>query len=259
LDLIEATDGPRHPWEKARAAFFTSVVARAVGGRTDDDVLDCGAGDAFFSASLSTVIHPRSVTCWDASYDRETITRLERLYGRGSGRTEPSLSFTTKMPSSLFDLVLMLDVIEHVEDDLAFVGDIVDGCLDPNGLVLVSVPAWQPLFSRHDELLKHHRRYAPGQCERVLEQAGLRIVERGGLFHSLLLPRVATVARERVEQALGRSRPLEESGAGTWRGGSVVTTLVDTALRLDNVVSHVAARVGVSLPGLSYWALARKR
>ncbi len=57
----------------------------------------------------------------------------------------------------------MLDVIEHVEDDVGFVRDVVDGSLAPGGWVLVSVPAYQSLFSSHDRALKHFRRYAPGR------------------------------------------------------------------------------------------------
>lgn len=257
MDLIESTDGPRHPWEKARAAFFTSVVSRALGGRTGAEVLDCGAGDAFFAAELARAIRPRSVTCWDASYDDTTVARLEQQCAADAVST---ISFTRSMPTRRFDVILLLDVIEHVADDVAFVTEIVETCLEPDGgIVLVSVPAWQPLFSRHDELLRHHRRYAPGACDRVLDAAGLRIVERGGLFHSLLLPRAATVAREHAERAFGRVRPLEASAAATWAGGSLTTSIVDAALRLDNAVSRTAARAGVNLPGLSYWARAHKR
>ena len=257
MDLIETNDGPRHPWEKSRAAFFTSVVTRALAGRADLDVLDCGAGDAFFSATLRSAIHPRAVTCWDASYDDATEQRLAKRYGGEDAR--PPFTFTRSRPSQLFDLVLMLDVIEHVEDDVGFVSGIVDHCLDPEtGLVLVSVPAWPSLFSRHDELLLHHRRYRPEACNSVLRAAGLEVIEGGGVFHSLILPRFVSVVVERAERMLGRARPLVTSAAGSWNGGQVTTALVDAALNADNAVSRFTARAGLDLPGLSYWALARK-
>jgi 2-polyprenyl-3-methyl-5-hydroxy-6-metoxy-1,4-benzoquinol methylase len=268
LDLIEATDGPRHPWEKSRAAFFTSLVTAALSaegarpralssGRDPLDILDCGAGDAFFSANLTAAIAPRSVACWDASYDDATVARLQLRCSAAAPST--AFSFTRTRPNRRFDLILMLDVIEHVEDDVGFVTEIVEHSLDPDGIVLVSVPAWQALFSRHDELLRHHRRYSPEQCDRVLERAGLRIVDRGGLFHSLLAPRLVTTLRERAGRALGRDEALDSSAAATWSGGALVTSLVDAALRADNAVSRAAARAGMNLPGLSYWALARKR
>ncbi|MBX3220864.1 MAG: methyltransferase domain-containing protein [Labilithrix sp.] len=259
MDLIETHDGPRHPWEKSRAAFFTGVLERALGRRGAFDALDCGAGDAFFSATMSATTSPRSVTCWDASYDDATVARLMDRYGGASSGT--TFSFTRTMPSDRrFDLVLMLDVIEHVEDDVGFVTDIVESCVAPEtGLVLVSVPAWQALFTRHDELLRHHRRYSPDRCDRVLRSAGLDVVARGGLFHSLLAPRFASALRERAEGLVGRSAPLTESAASTWTGGRLVTSVVDAALRADNAVSRAAARAGLNVPGLSYWTLARKR
>lgn len=254
MDLIESNDGPRHPWEKSRTAFFTSVAASALRGRASLDVLDCGSGDAFFSSSLAAAVDLRSVTCWDVNYEPDMVARLERQLDGSSTK----FSFTTSMPTRRFDLILMLDVIEHVEDDVAFVRNIVDTCLAPNGRVLVSVPAWQPLFSRHDVLLRHFRRYSPAQCDRVLREAGLEVETSGGLFHSLLLPRMATVLRERAAEAVGKAEPLAESAAGAWRGGRLVTTVVDAALRGDNVLSRVASTFGFKVPGLSYWVVARK-
>ena len=64
-------------------------------------------------------------------------------------------------------------------------------------------PAWQPLFTQHDVALRHFRRYAPDQGARLLETGGLEIVRKGGLFHSLLLPRLA---RSWPRWCAGRSR-----------------------------------------------------
>jgi hypothetical protein len=154
----------------------------------------------------------------------------------------------------------MLDVIEHVEDDGGFVRSIVEDCLEPEkGLVVVSVPAWPVLFTRHDELLLHHRRYVPKACDEVLEAAGLELVERGGAFHSLLLPRVLEVFRDRIERVVGRSDRSVRSAAATWGGGAMVTAAVEALLRADSAVSKLASQCGANVPGLSYWALARKR
>jgi SAM-dependent methyltransferase len=257
LDLIEKTSGPRHPWERSRAAFFAAALKRALGQVGDAtaishvDVLDCGSGDAYLADHLRERIHC-SVTCWDAHYDADTMASLSARY--------PSLAFTKSRPERAYDVVLMLDVIEHVEDDVAFVRDIVERCLVRDGLVFVSVPAWQSLFSQHDDLLLHHRRYSPRACDRVLEAAGLTIVERGGAFHSLVLPRAVTVARERAVRAVGqRTPPTRESAAATWSRGRLLTSLTLGALRIDNAVSRLAARANVNLPGLSYWAIARRR
>ena len=73
-----------------------------------------------------------------------------------------------------------------------------------------------------------------------------------GLFHGLLLPRLAQVAGERF-----RRRP-PTTGVGAWHGGPRVTRAVDTALMVDAGLSRRLSDRGILLPGLSYWALCTK-
>ena len=260
MDLIEKNSGPRHPWEKSRAAFFRSIFDRALAKRSPRDapwLLDCGAGDAYFSAHLLAGLgrRLRGITCWDANYREETITELRHTY------QHPHLSFTREMPPKKFGAAIMLDVIEHVENDIDFVRNVVQGCLEPGGLLLVSVPAWQLLFSRHDTRLLHYRRYEPKICDRVIEAAGIRIDERGGLFHSLLLPRAVAVLGEHAASLVHRPLPpLDPSSPSdtAWSKGPAVTAVVEGALRIDNALSRAASRAGVALPGLSYWIVGHK-
>jgi hypothetical protein len=251
MDLLEPTDGRRHPWELRRAAFFGGVLGDALAGRRGLDVLDCGAGDAYFASTLKQAVPGvRSITCYDANYDAATLARL--------GGTYPSLAFSRSRPERPFDVVLMLDVLEHVEDDVAFLTGMVRDCVASDGLVLLSVPAWPLLFSRHDSFLGHHRRYTPAACDRVLETSGLEIVKRGGAFHSLVGPRAATALGEKLAGLRAPLPALEESTA-SWNHGVAMTSLVKGALRIDNLASRVFARAKVNVPGLTYWALARVR
>jgi SAM-dependent methyltransferase len=73
-----------------------------------------------------------------------------------------------------FDVVMMLDVLEHFADDGAVVRG-VRPLLRPGGALLVSVPAFQALFSEHDVALQHFRRYTAGGLRRVLEAGGFTI------------------------------------------------------------------------------------
>jgi hypothetical protein len=251
LDDVNVAGEARHPWEKRRAAFFLAILRGAVEGRRSFDVLDCGAGDAFFANEVRTELPGvRSVACWDTSYDADMLRTLGARY--------PSLGFYRSRPESSFEVCLMLDVLEHVDDDVAFARSIVESSVAPGGLVLVSVAAWQPLYGRDDAFLLHHRRYRPSQLDRVLERAGLRIVARGGAFHSLVVPRALTVLRERVREAIGRPLPPLLESTAKWNHGRLVTRVVESALWADNTFSHAAARAGVNLPGLTCWALARR-
>ena len=145
----------------------------------------------------------------------------------------------------------MLDVIEHADDDAELVSSTVDTLLAADGVVLVSVPAYDALYSSHDRELRHRRRYSPARCRELIEQARLSIVSSGGLFASLVPLRAAQVLHERIRPR-ARSRTVS-----TWGAGPRVTRVVTRALVLDGEASLRLSERGIALPGLSYWALCR--
>ncbi len=95
-------------------------------------------------------------------------------------------------PPGSFDLVCAFDVIEHVDEDAASVAALAK-LLKPGGAILTTVPAYQWMWSPHDEAHHHKRRYALPAYRALFEQAGLK-VERAGHFNTLLLP-LAVVQR----------------------------------------------------------------
>jgi SAM-dependent methyltransferase len=257
MDLSEMPGAPfrRHPWEVARARFF-SLVARDAGlCSAPRAVLDVGAGDGYLAGTLlGNLPAGSSALCFDAHYTDEDLRRF-------GASPPPGLTFSRQRPTGRFDLILLLDVVEHVPEDRAFVSAFVADNLAPGGAVLVSVPAWPALFSRHDEALKHYRRYRPAGCRALLAEVGLAIRRSGGLFHSLLVPRALGVAGERVLAGLGR-RPAAPANLGAWRGGRALSAVLEGGLAADNALSRVLARLGPSapaLPGLSFWALCEAR
>ena len=259
----------RHPWEIARARFFGRLVAEAFPAPRPLRVLDVGAragdGDGYLGRSLLGGIPAgSSISCVDPHC---TDTELERF----ASPPTPGLSFTRARPGGRFDVILLLDVIERVADDRAFLAELLERSLDPNGAVVVSVPAWDLLYGRQDLALKHFRRYQPAECRALLQAAGLRIVHDGGLFHSLLLPRILQRIAEATLGPLRRGGHDGAAGAapgvapgvapylGPWRGGRLLSSALTLALDVDTGLSRRLARVGRALPGLSYWALCHKR
>ena len=243
MDLVELTSGAaigrRHPWEQARYAFFRGVLQRAGLPGRGAAVLDVGAGDAWFAGRLSEDTGAKLI-CWDPGYD----TTAPPAAARG-------VQLTAKAPAGRFPLVLALDVLEHVPDDRTFVSSIVADRLSAEGHVLVSVPAWPVLFSRHDEALRHVRRYTPRSARALLEAAGLSVVSSGGLFHSLLAARAVQKAVERWTRGPARH-------AGAWSAPGWATAAVEAALAADAHASTIFSRLGWELPGLSWWGLCRR-
>jgi SAM-dependent methyltransferase len=257
LDLVEARGltRDRHPWELARAAFFNREVLKAVGDGPAR-VLDVGCGDGWFARRLLDRMAPSSTAIgWDVGLTGERI-------GVFSEGLPPGMELTADEPEGPFDLVLCMDVIEHVADDEGFLTGLCRRSLRPGGLLLCSVPAWPSLFSKHDVELRHFRRYTPETAARVLASSGLVVRRKGGLFHGLAAVRGFQVALR------GRARPLDDPrsapepegtvGVSGWSAPAPVTGLVAGLLAAEGLLSRAAASLGVELPGLSWWALCER-
>lgn len=238
MDLSETPSDSfrRHPWETARVSFFEHVLKPMRGVQR---VLDVGSGDAYVAATLKDRLFSQAhFTCWDEGYRHKPMLPRD------------GFTFTATRPEGPFDLALLLDVLEHVEDDAAFLSSVVER-VAPGGSVLVSVPTWPRLFSSHDERLGHHRRYLPSQAKTLVRSAGLQVVRGGGLFHALLPVRAGAVALERVRAPT----PHEEL---SWTGPEWIAGLVEATLAAEGHASRLAAAVGLNVPGLSWWALCRR-
>ena len=248
MDLSErksSSSTTRHPWEVARADFFLRLLERHDLLERAADWLDAGAGDAWFARRLRRHLPAAAtITCWDANYASGDIELLREL------DTNPE--YVAERPARRFDRILMLDLLEHVEDDVAFVAASVRDLLHDDGFVVVSVPAYQSLSSAHDRTLHHHRRYSPASCRGLLERAGLAVISAGGLFLSLLPARIGQHLVERVRPAT-----VSSSGVGEWSGGSVRTKALTRILMVDGRLSLALGEHGLAIPGLSYWALCR--
>lgn len=248
MDLREVPNEPfrRHPWEVSRARFFLRVLADGGAFTSPRRLLDVGAGDGWFSEQVLERSAPGTeITLWDSGYGDQL----------GGDNKDPRVARTAEQPDERFDTILLMDVIEHVENDSYFLRGVLAKNAEPGAMVLVSVPAWQALYSDHDRAIHHYRRYSPSQLRDVIKSAGLHIVRKGGLFHSLLLPRTVNVARQKLRPSDGSE--AAEAAALRWNRGNLSYRVVDAALRMDNSLSRLASRLGVQLPGLTVWALCR--
>src|SRR5262245_55093392 len=95
---------------------------------------------------------------------------LEVARSRGLAVARASAARLPARPAT-FDLVLALDVLEHLDDDVGAAREML-AALRPGGHLLATVPAYPFLWSRHDEALGHRRRYLRAQLVRTLERAG---------------------------------------------------------------------------------------
>ena len=109
-------------------------------------------------------------------------------------------------PDGTFDLVTCLDVVEHTPDDRATLAEL-RRVTRPGGLLVVTVPAYQALWSWHDVVNLHFRRYDSASLRAAAREAGWDVV-RDTHFNSLLLaPAAAVRLAQRRRHAHPRLRP----------------------------------------------------
>ncbi|MCM8594550.1 bifunctional 2-polyprenyl-6-hydroxyphenol methylase/3-demethylubiquinol 3-O-methyltransferase UbiG [Accumulibacter sp.] len=170
-EILGASIG-RHWYYRSKA----SAVIRLLGRAPVSTVIDVGAGSGFFSRYLLCHTSAREAWCIDTSYTREEDDR----------EGEKPIHFRRVAKDICADLVLVMDVLEHVDDDVALLRAYVNR-VPPGARFVVSVPAFQFLWSGHDVFLGHRRRYRLRQIEEVVSRAGLT-VRRGVYYFGAVLP-----------------------------------------------------------------------
>jgi SAM-dependent methyltransferase len=143
-----------------------------------------------------------------------------------------------------FDLVTCLDVIEHTDDDAVSLREL-RRVTRPGGVLVVTVPAHPALWSRHDEVNGHRRRYTRRSLRQAGQAGGWRI-DRATGFNVVYLAPAALVR-------FARRRVPEEDGASEL---ALTPPTMDSALELPLRLEAALVRRGVNLPtGLSLLAV----
>ena len=194
-----------HWWYRGRRRVIRAELDR-LPLPADARILDAGCGSGRTLVELAG--YGGEVSGIELNDDAAELARRRGLGDVHVGRLE-------ELPwdDGVFDLITCLDVIEHVPDDVTALVEL-RRVASPGGWLLVTVPAYQALWSRHDEANHHFRRYSRSMLRAAARSAGWQI-ERVSSFNSLLLAPAAAVrlAQRRIGRAQRReqrSRP----GAG---------------------------------------------
>lgn len=132
---------------------------------------------------------------------------LALSFCRKRGLRQLVRSSGTELPfsSGSFDLVMAIDVVEHLDDDYACVSEMVRLCR-PGGYVLVHVPAFEVLWTDKDDVNHHRRRYRRRQLQSLIERCGLQVET---IFHlnTFLFPVALLRAVEQKVRGVVQTRP----------------------------------------------------
>lgn len=183
----------RHWWFVGRRRIVLDQLARFHGrGRILD--IGCGTGGVLEHLHDFGEAHGIDPSPEAAGYSRERGLSVALASGL-------DLPFADRS----FDAVLALDVIEHVDDDVGLLRE-ARRVLRPGGIAVITVPALPWLWSSHDDVNHHRRRYMRGTLEHAIRAAGLQPV-KVSYYNALLLP--LAVTRKVIQRMNGTGDHLE--------------------------------------------------
>ena len=235
LKEIETTkiDPDTHWYYQSKA----DAMLQLTNGLTFDSILDVGAGSGFFSKYILQNTTAIEATCIDTGYTEE----------RTALTAEKNQHFCRTVAFSNAQLVLMMDVLEHIKDDVSFVENYVEKC-SSGTTFLVSVPAFNFLWSDHDVFLEHYRRYTIKSLQKTLKSAGLEVTHSQYFFGVVfIIPMVMRLLNKLL-------RSHTHDAKSQMRNHSLIV----------NNILHLACKAEIplmrfnKLAGLSVFCLARK-
>ena len=222
----------RHWWFAARRRILTEVLARLVALPAAPRLLEAGCGTGGNLAMLSRF---GEVAAFEPDAEARRKAQEKSGFDVRDGRLPGDIPFEP----GRFDLVAAFDVLEHVEDDVASLRAL-HAQLRPGGAALITVPAFEFLWSRHDERHHHWRRYTRAQLLRRASAAGFTPVV-ATCFNPLLFPLVAGI---RLVKTVLRWRDSEDETLPPRVLNRVLTALFASERHL---IGRVVLPVGVSL------------
>lgn len=238
-EVMAATER-EHWWFRAKRALVLQESA-AAGVDPDGLAVDVGCGTGAVLGALATR-HPRVV---GTDLSLLAAARAAAIVGREAG---PVLARAEALPlrNGAATLLTSLDVLEHLDDDVAVLGELAR-VVRPGGVLVLAVPAYEWAWSDHDVALGHRRRYTAPRLRRVVEDAGLECV-KVTYFHSWLAP-IAFLVRKTPLRRLVRGDEEEASDVGP--------TVNRLFAALTTIERWVIRRVSVPF-GLSVLLVARR-
>jgi SAM-dependent methyltransferase len=228
-----------HWWYRGRRRVIGQLVA-GLDLPPHADILDAGCGSGRNMLDLVALGSVTGVEVSDAS--------VARARARSVGEVLQCSITELPFPDAQFDAAVCLDVIEHVEDQLTALRELYR-VVRPGGSLLITVPAYQWLWSEHDVINHHERRYTARTLREPATAAGWQLV-RTTYFNGSLLP-VAILHRRLTR----RSHLVDEPVSDLHETPDRLNRLLEWPLRFEARLIALGWRIPA---GLSLAAVLRK-
>jgi SAM-dependent methyltransferase len=225
----------RHWWYRARREVLAALIQREVPLPAKARILEIGCGTGHNLEMLGRLGRVDAL-----ELDDEARAIAEKRLGRKAMSAPlPELS---GVKDRHYDLIGAFDVIEHIDDDAAAVASIA-AKLKKGGTFVMTVPAHQWMWSAHDVVNHHRRRYSKKALKRLIEGSPLRL-QKVGYFNSLLFP--LAVAERLASKLRGKD------DADVKLPPALLNSALESTFRAER---HLVGRLPLP-PGLSLFAVA---
>lgn len=235
-DRMAAHDST-HWWYRARRDILADYITRYAALPADARILEIGCGTGHNLRMLAQFGEIDAIEI-DAAAREIASARLGKPVGAAPLPELPGVD------RGAYDMIAVLDVVEHIDDDIGALKAMAD-CLKPGGKILIAVPAHGWMWSAHDVVNHHKRRYSKASLDAAIRAAGLK---HNGLrwFNSLLFP--VAVAARLAGKLTGKDDSDDSPPAGP------INKALETLFRVER---HLVGRLPMP-PGLSIVTLASK-
>lgn len=234
-----------HWWFVSRRALVSSHICRYQLVKSSDKILDigCSAGRLLLDL-ISKGFSPDKVFGIDVSQEA-----IDLCLRSGLKNCKVMDGMKPEWPENSFDIIVASDSLEHISNDSKALQSWYK-ILKPGGLLFVYVPAFQFLWSEHDEVNHHFRRYTKNGLTSILEKTEFNIIE-SGYWNSTLFPLFALIRMTKNLIPAKRNSPQSDLKTSS----PIVDSILKNLLSLENSLIGM----GVRFPfGLSTYAISKK-
>lgn len=223
-----------HWWFAARRKLIHAILNRSICLPSSPRILEAGCGTG---GNLSLLRKFGDVDAFEFDETARQIAITKSGLPIAPGELPTNIPFGTMT----YDVICLFDVLEHIRDDGSSLSAL-RARLSSDGYIVLTVPAFPALWSRHDERHHHFRRYTKRSVEDLAGLASLRVV-KDGYYNTALLP--IAVATRAINGILKREVADE----------AMPRPIVNKSLyKIFSAERHLIGRVRIPL-GLSFFAI----
>jgi hypothetical protein len=244
-----------HPWESARYQVVWDLIKSYLKPEKTFTAADIGCGDLFFLNQLASQRQGNYIAI-DTAFTPEMMQELNAKYPLKNIKLCADLKELDALETTI-DIVFLMDVLEHIENDETFFEHLSNqSFINTDTLFIITVPAFQKLFSQHDIWLGHYRRYHLKDLYKIAQKQDFKILKSGYFFTFLCLARYLQTRFSKLKN----QNYKKQEGVANWKHGFGITQLFKTVLMIDYYIFGKFLKfLKLQFPGLSTYIICKKQ